>query len=262
MTLVALTREISDALAECELTHLDRVPIDVARARRQHEAYERALAGLGCTVHRLDAAADMPDSVFIEDTAVVVDEVAVITRPGAPSRRAETAAVADALAAHRRLVRLEAPARLDGGDVLVVDRTVFAGRSERTNVTGIRQLRDALARYGYTVRAVKVDGCLHLKTAVTAVADGVLLINRDWAPVDAFGGWELIDVDPAEPFAANALRIGDAVVLSDAFPRTRARLESRGIAVVPVPADELAKAEGGVTCCSLVFREAPSGVGG
>jgi dimethylargininase len=253
-TMIALTREISPALAECELTHLAREPIDVDRARRQHEAYEAALAGLGCDVRRLPAADDMPDSVFIEDTAVVLDEVAVITRPGAPSRRAETAAVADALAAHRRVVRLDAPARLDGGDVLVVDRTVFVGRSERTNMTGIRQLRDALRRYGYEVRAVKVDGCLHLKTAVTCVADGVLLINRDWAPVDAFGGWELLDVDPAEPFGANALRVGDAVVYPDAFPGTRVLLEARGIRVVPVPADELAKAEGGVTCCSLVFR--------
>lgn len=254
MNMIALTREISDALAECELTHLAREPIDVARARRQHEAYEQALAGLGCTVQRLEAAADMPDSVFIEDTAVVLDEVAVITRPGAASRRAETAAVADALAPHRRLVRLEAPARLDGGDVLVVDRTVFVGKSERTNMTGIRQLRDALRRYGYEVRAVKVNGCLHLKTAVTAVADGVLLINREWAPAKEFEGWELVDVDPAEPFGANALRIGDAVIYPDAFPLTRARLEARGVTVVPVPADELAKAEGGVTCCSLVFR--------
>ena len=164
---IALTREISPALADCELTHLAREPVDVARARRQHAVYEQALAALGCTVHRLAAGDDMPDSVFIEDTAVVVDEVAVITRPGAPSRRAETAAVADALAPYRPLVRIDPPGTLDGGDVLVAGRTVFAGRSARTNDAGIEQLRGALAGFGYTVQAVPVDGCLHLKTAAT-----------------------------------------------------------------------------------------------
>jgi dimethylargininase len=253
---MALTRDISPALAECELTHLDRAPIDVARARRQHKAYERALASVGCAVQRLPADEDMPDSVFIEDTAVVLDEVAVITRPGAESRRAETEAVADALASHRPLVRIQAPGTLDGGDVLVADRTVFVGLSARTNEAGIEQLRGALAPFGYDVRAVPVRGCLHLKTAVTRVGGGRLLINRDWVPAEAFAGWALIDVDPSEPFAANALRIGDAVIYPDAFPRTRERLESHGTRIVPVPADELAKAEGGVTCCSLVFRRA------
>ncbi len=251
---IALTRDISPALEHCELTHLERAPIDLARAREQHEAYERALAELGCDVRRLPAGDDMPDSVFIEDTAIVLDEVAVITRPGAASRRGETAAVADALAAHRKLVRLDAPARLDGGDVMVVDRALFVGRSERTNMTGIRQLRDALRRYGYTVQAVPVHGCLHLKTAVTSLGDGRLLINRDWVPADAFAGYELIDVDADEPFAANALRIGDRVVYPTDFPRTHERLEAAGMDVVTVPADELAKAEGAVTCCSLVFR--------
>lgn len=138
--------------------------------------------------------------------------------------------------------------------MLVADRTVFVGRSARTNEAGIEQLRGALADFGYAVRAVEVDGCLHLKTAVTCVSDGRLLINREWVPAEAFAGWELIDVDPAEPVAANALRIGERIVYPDAFPRTRARLEAHGIEIVPVPADELAKAEGGVTCCSLVFR--------
>ncbi len=251
---MALTREISPALAACELTHLAREPIDVERARRQHEAYERALSAVGCAVQRLPAGADIPDSVFIEDAAVVLDEVAVITRPGAESRRAEIDAVADALAAHRPLVRIDGPGTVDGGDVLVADRTVFVGRSARTNEAGIQQLREALAPFGYEVRAVPVHGCLHLKTAVTQVSDGRLLVNRDWVPAAAFGGWDLIDVDPAEPFAANGLRIGDAVIYPEAFPRTRGRLEAPGIRIVPVPADELAKAEGAVTCCSLVFR--------
>lgn len=251
---IAFTRDISPALADCELTHLAREPIDVDRARAQHAAYERALQALGCTVHRLPAGAEMPDSVFIEDAAVVLDEVAVITRPGAESRRGETEAVADALAAYRPLARLEAPATLDGGDVMVVDRDIFVGRSARTNEAGIEQLRRAVADFGYTVRGVEVTGCLHLKTAVTSVGGGRLLINRDWAPAKAFDGYTLIYVDPAEPFAANGLPVGGSVIYPEAFPRTRARLEAHGIGVVTVPADELAKAEGAVTCCSLVFR--------
>jgi dimethylargininase len=251
---IALTRGISPALQDCELTHLAREPIDLDRARSQHEAYEQALAELGCEVHRLPAGDEMPDSVFIEDTAVVLDEVAVITRPGAPSRRAETPAVADALAVYRRLARLEAPARLDGGDVMVVDRTLFVGRSERTNMTGIRQMRDAVRRYGYRVQDVPVTGCLHLKTAVTSLGDGRLLINRGWVPAAAFAGYELVDVDADEPFAANVLRIGGRILYPADFPRTRERLEALGMDIVTVPADELAKAEGAVTCCSLVFR--------
>jgi len=236
------------------LTHLDPELIDLDRARRQHDAYERCLQALGCVVRRLPADAEMADAVFIEDAAVVVDEAAVITRPGAESRRAETAAVAEALAAYRPLVHVRAPGTLDGGDVLVAGRTVFVGRSARTNEAGIGQLRDALGEFGYRVQGVPVDGCLHLKTAVTCVGDGLLLVNRDWVPAEAFAGWELIDVDPAEPFAANALRVGGRVVHPESFPRTRERMQARGVEVIPVPADELAKAEGGVTCCSLVLR--------
>jgi dimethylargininase len=254
MKWIALTREISPSIGACELTHLARAPIDLEAARRQHQAYEQCLAELGCAVRRLAASAEMPDSVFIEDTAVVLDEVAVVTRPGSPSRRGETAAVAEALAAHRPLVAIQPPGTLDGGDVLVDGRTVFVGRSARTSDEGIRQLREALAGYGYAVHAVPVNGCLHLKTAVTSVSEGVLLVNRSWVPAEAFPGRALIDVDAEEPFAANALRFGDRVIFPTAFPRTRARLETRGIGVVTVPADELAKAEGGVTCCSLVFR--------
>jgi dimethylargininase len=252
--LVALTREISPALERCELTHLARTRIDLARARRQHAAYEAALAELGCLVRRLPADEAMPDSVFIEDVAVVLDEVAVITRPGATSRRRETAVVVDALAPYRPLVRIDAPGTLDGGDVLVAGRTVFVGRSARTNDDGIGQLRNELTPFGYDVRAVAVTGCLHLKTAVTCVGDGRLLINREWTAAEAFSGWERIDVDPAEPFAANGLRVGSSVIYPAGFPRTADQLRAVGIDVVPVPADELAKAEGAVTCCSLVFR--------
>jgi dimethylargininase len=251
---MAITREISAAFEACELTHLPRVPIDVDRARAQHAAYEWALVEAGCTVRRLDSGPDMPDAVFVEDIAVVLDEGAVICRPGAESRRAEAPVVAEALARHGRpLQQIQAPGTLDGGDVLVIGRQVFVGSSARTNRAGVDQLVRMVGPVGYTVQAVPVRGCLHLKSAVTAIAPDSVLINPEWVPAEAFGGLALLDIDPQEPYAANALAIGDVIVYPTAFPRTRERLERQGLRVRPVDVDELQKAEGAVTCCSLVF---------
>ena len=253
--LMALTREVSAAFQACELTHLDRVPIDLDRARAQHAAYEWALVEAGCTVRRLDSNADMPDAVFVEDIAVVLDEGAVICRPGAPSRRTETAGVREALARHGRpMAHITTPGTLDGGDVLVIGRQVFVGSSTRSNRAGIDQLTRILEPVGYNVRAVPVHGCLHLKSAVTAIAPDTVLINREWIVADAFAGLSLVDIDPQEPYGANALVVADLVVYPTAFPRTRERLEGRGLRVRSVDVDELQKAEGAVTCGSLVFR--------
>ena len=253
MPIVALTRAVSPAITRCELTHLERTPIDVGIARVQHEAYERCLEAAGCVVHRLDAGADMPDSVFIEDLAVVFDEIGVITRPGAESRRIETPAVADAVARYRPVRRIEPPATLDGGDVLRVGRTIFVGISNRTNAAGITQLRCSLRPLGYEVREVEVHGCLHLKSAMTTLSDDLLLVNRAWISTAALGGFDTVDVHPDEPDGANAVRLGDRVIHATAFPRTRERIERRGIRVDSVDLSELAKAEGAVTCCSILI---------
>jgi len=251
-----MTRAVSPAIAACELTHLARRPIDFERAREQHHAYEAVLAELGCEVHALPPDAALPDSVFVEDVAVVLDEVAVLTRPGAPSRRAETAAVADALAPYRPLRSIEAPATLDGGDVLRIGRTLYVGVTERTNRAAIDQLATALAPHGYEVRAVPVEGCLHLKSAATLVAPGTVLCNRRWIDPSVLAGVEVLEVDSTEPYAANGLLVGDRVIYPTSFPATRRMLERRGVAVRPVDVSELQKAEGAVTCCSLVFEGA------
>ena len=249
----AITREISPAITRCELTHLSREPIDVVRARRQHDAYEQCLTDAGYHVTRLAADGEIPDSVFVEDIAVVFEELAFITRPGAASRRAETAAVADVLRPLRLLHSIDPPGTIDGGDVLTVRRRVFIGESERTNAEAIAQMRKTLTPLGYTVIPVAVRECLHLKSAVTALDDDTLLINREWAPSDPFRSFRLIDVDPVEPMGANALRLHDRVVYPTTFPRTRARLEEQGLHVVDVDVSEIAKAEGAVTCCSLIL---------
>ena len=251
--ITAFTRPVTEAIGRCELTHLERSAIDIGIARAQHRNYERALEDAGCILQRIDADPEWPDAVFIEDTAVVLDELAVLARPGVVSRRAETDGVERALASHRTVKRIEPPATLDGGDVLCVGRQLFVGCSSRTNVIGIEQLRQMLRDFSYDVRPVAVNGCLHLKSAVTAVAEGALLVNRSWIPGAGFGGFDLIDIDPNEPFAANALRIGDRLIHAAAFPRTRERLERRGYEVTSVDLSELAKAEGAVTCCSLLI---------
>ncbi|MFO1394287.1 MAG: arginine deiminase-related protein [Steroidobacteraceae bacterium] len=257
--LLAIVRPVSNAMQFCELTHLDRTPIDVARARRQHADYVSVLQRLGCTVHELPAAHDLPDSVFVEDTAVVLDEVAVITRPGAASRRTEVEAMAEALARWRRCVRIEAPATLDGGDVLAVDRTLYVGRTPRSNAEGISALAAAVAPHGHRVVPVGVRGCLHLKSAVTQVAPDALLVNADWVDPATWPGLRRIDVDAREPQAANALAVGGRVLTPSSFPRTHERLAAAGLEVITVDASEVQKAEGGVTCCSVILRAVQAG---
>jgi dimethylargininase len=235
------------------LTHLARAPIDVDLARAQHQAYERVLADAGCAVVRVDGAPALPDAVFIEDAAVVFDDVAIVTRPGAVSRRAETPAVAEVVGRYRQLRFIGPPATLDGGDVLTVAREVFVGVSSRTNAAAVGQMQAILEPYGYRVHPVSATGCLHLKSAVTALDDDRLLLNGEWAARGQFGPFGLVDVDPLEPAAANIVRAGRELVYPDAFPRTRERIERAGFSVREVNVSELAKAEGAVTCCSLIF---------
>jgi len=250
---LALTREVSSGLAACELTHLERVPIDVGRARSQHAGYEDALRRAGYEVVQVPATPEMPDSVFIEDIALVFDEVAIVTRPGAPSRRAEVPGVAEVLAQYRPLHTIEAPATVDGGDVLVVGRRVYVGQSGRTNSNAAAQLHRIVAPFGYTICAVPVRGCLHLKSAVTALSDDVLLVNPERIDATWFREFHFVEVDRHEPMAANALRLRDRIVYPESFPRTADRIARAGFQVDRVDVSELQKAEGAVTCCSLIM---------
>jgi dimethylargininase len=252
-SLVALTRAVSASLARCELTHLAREPIDLARAAAQHASYEEALRALGCDVRRLPPLDEHPDAVFVEDTAVVLDELAILARPGADSRRGEVPSAARALAAFRPVHAIEAPGTVDGGDVLVVDRRVFVGQSRRTNAAGLAQVKALLEPHGYAVSAVPVERCLHLKSAATAVGPRAVLANPEWIDARVFEGLVTLFVHPAEPLAANVLRAGNALLCSSSFPLTRSRLMEGGLAVREVDLSELAKAEGALTCCSLIF---------
>jgi dimethylargininase len=253
--LIAITRAVSRSIVHCELTHMERTPIDVQRARTQHAEYESALKHLGMAVLSLPEEPSLADSVFVEDTALVLDECAIILRPGADSRKPETESIAKALTPYRKLFQIQAPARVDGGDILRIGKQIYIGLSSRSDTNAVEQIQDFLQPYGYEVHAVMVTGCLHLKSAVTQVAENTLLINPAWADKKYFGGMKFIEIDPSESYAANALLIGDMILYPKAFPKTRKKLADAGIKIVDVDADELAKAEGALTCCSLIFQD-------
>ncbi len=252
--LTAITRAVSRSIVTCELTHLERIPIDLENARRQHHAYEDALRSLGVNVRPLAEEPDLPDSVFVEDAAIVLDECAVLTRPGADSRKPEVESIARALTPYRTLYRVQAPGTVDGGDVLTVGKNIWVGLTTRSNQPAIDQMQEFLKPYSYTVRGVRVTGCLHLKSAVTQAAENTLLINPAWVQKSDFPGMEFIEVDPSEPSAANILMVGNRTVYQPAYPKTLKRLEAAGIHPLLVDASELAKAEGALTCCSLIFN--------
>ena len=250
--LFAITRELNVDIGNCELTFLPRVSIDTDLATQQHQQYQAVLSSLGCELVTIPAEPKSADSVFIEDSAIVLDEIAVLCRPGVESRRPEIEGVAGILKKYRTIEAIQSPGTLDGGDLLRVGKVILAGLSTRSNQHGIEQLRGIVANFGYSVQAIEVSKCLHLKSAVCEVAPGTLLINPDWISRDAIAGWELIDVDRDEAHGANALLVEQNVIYPSSFPRTMEKLLERGIDVIPVDLSELQKAEGAVTCCSLI----------
>lgn len=252
--LTAITRAVSPTINRCELSFRERQLIDVQRAMEQHRRYEACLEELGASVISLPAEPELPDAVFVEDPAVVVDEVAVIARLGAESRRPEAGSLALVLRQFRELRWMQAPATLEGGDVVRAGRTLFVGVSGRTNAAGVEQLADALQPFDYDVKAVEVRGCLHLKSACSYLGDGAMLVNREWVDCAALEGYRLVEVSADEPEAANVLTIGDAAMVADCFPGTARILEGLGWRVKALDNSELMKAEAGMTCSSLVFE--------
>jgi dimethylargininase len=258
--LTAITRAVSPAIVNCELSFIDRKPIDLAIAQEQHRAYEKLLGKLGARVISLPAEPDLPDSMFVEDPAIVLDELAVILPLGTETRRREAPSLAQALAKFRKLEYVSLPGTLEGGDILRIGRKLFVGLTRRSNAEGIRQLAAILAPHSYEVIAVPVTGCLHLKSAVTHLGRNTLLANRAWFGTAPLAAHEWIDVDPAEPHAANALALGDTIIFPASFPRTRARIKARGFHVTSIDISELQKAESGLTCSSLLFANTDSAV--
>jgi dimethylargininase len=252
--LTAITRQVSASLAQCELAFHNREPINIPLAMGQHREYERCLEELGARVISLPAQPDLPDAVFVEDPAIVLDEIAIITSMGCESRRGERDSLALAILPFRPLFWMRPPATLEGGDVMRIRKTLFVGLSSRTNAAGIAQLADDLKPHGYRVVPIELRNCLHLKSACCYIGDGTILINRAWVNTEPLHGFRFIDVAPDEPAGANALRIGDTVVLPSAFPGSAEALRRSGFTVRSLDISELLKAESGVTCSSLLFE--------
>jgi dimethylargininase len=249
----ALINRPSAALSDCELTFLERRAIDVGRARRQHAAYAEALRASGVHVDALRVNTRCPDGVFVEDVAVILDELAVIASPGSPSRRVETFAMGQAISKYRGTAAIAPPATLEGGDVLRVGRTLFVGLSARTNREGVEAFRAIVGPLGYSVIPIDVHGCLHLKTCITALDDETCLLNRRWLNVTPFEGLRLIDVALREPWAANVLRLPSGLLMNAACPETVESVRKLGYPVRVLDISEFGKAEAGLTCMSLLF---------
>ena len=254
--LTAITRKVSSSLANCELSFIERKPIELEKARAQHHAYEALLEKIGAKIISLPEERDLPDSMFVEDPAIVLDEVAIICPLGTETRRKEAPSLAAALEPFRKLAYVKLPGMLEGGDVLRVGKKIFVGQTERSNPEGIRQLAVIAEHHGYDLTAVPVTGCLHLKSAVTYLGRNTLLGNRACFQWKRFEGFDWVDVDPAEQHAGNALAIGDSIVFPVSYPQTRARIEAKGFRVESLDISELQKAESGLTCSSLLFDSA------
>jgi len=250
----ALVRAIPASFANALSATPPASPIDVALAREQHAAYRAALEAMGVTVTMLDADERYPDCCFIEDTAVTGDGLALITRSGAPSRRGETEAVAAGLAPYLELARMTGPATLDGGDCMLLGSTIYVGRSARTNAAGIARLEEVFAPRGLRIVALDLPpDILHLKCVCSLLNTDRILLARDTLPARAFPGAAIVWVPADETYAANAVALGTHVLCAAEYPRTREALEAAGFTTHPVPTSEVHKADGSLTCQSILF---------
>ena len=254
-TIIALTHAPPLDMSAALRTFIDVEPIDLDRVHAQHVAYRNALAAAGAEVVVLDVSREHPDAIFIEDVAVVLDEVAILTSMGAAARRPEVDAIAPTLRTYRsEIVRVELPASLDGGDVLLVGKTMLVGVTTRTNDAAVAAL-DAIGKcFGYRAKPVRVTGCLHLKTACTALPDGTLLARTKHIALEDVEGFPVVPIGDDEPGGANVVLVGEHVVMGAAFPRTTAMIRARGFEVTTVDLTELAKAEGSATCLSILLH--------
>jgi dimethylargininase len=248
----ALARQPADTCGS-GLTTADLGAPEAEKTRVQFDSYVDALRALGLAVTVLPPAPEFPDSHFVEDTAVILPELAVITHPGAPSRQGEVASIAPALALHRPLARMSEAAHLDGGDVLMVGRRFFVGLSARTDAAGVREFTRFVEPHGYEVSAIEVRDGLHLKSLVNYLGRNTLLLNEESARHPAFAGFERVVVRKDEEYAANTLWINDTLIVPLGYPDTLARLERLGLPIVQLDTSEFRKMDGGLTCLSLRY---------
>jgi dimethylargininase len=249
----AIVREVPATFDRCIQPLKNHENIDVGVAVEQHQAYCRALESAGLTLTRVPADDRFPDCCFVEDPALVIGDLRLITRMGAPSRRGEGEGLAGHLGWGQEVARMREPATLEGGDVLVIDRRVYVGRTDRTNEAGITALWELAGRAGYEVVPVKMGNILHLKSVVAHLGEGLLVVAPGGWDASLFDAYERIEVPAAESYAANCRAVNDLVLIPAGHPRTREAIAAAGLETVEVATTEFAKAGGGVSCLSIVY---------
>lgn len=253
--LSALTRKVGKSINNCELTYADRQQINVEKAQQQHMEFENALRKLGVNVLSLESDDTLPDSVFVEDTAVITKEFAVITPMGTKSRKDEPDKIAEILKQYRPLKYINKNTSLEGGDIVQAEDTFYVGISSRTNHEGFENLAEILLPQGYKIVPVQVYGCLHLTTGSTYIGNNTMIANPAWVDVSKFEGMEVIEIEPDEPWAGNAIQANGKLLFPSSSNKTSKKVSAKGFEVYTVDISELEKAEAGLTCMSLLFQD-------
>jgi dimethylargininase len=256
---IALTHVVSPNINNCELTFMNRKPIDYQLATQQHENYCSLFRACGAEVVKLSESLAHPDCCFTEDTAIVVDELGIICSMGVSSRRGEISAVEKELAKYRPIAHINLPAMIEGGDVLQIGKKIFVGISKRTNAQGIEEVTKLLKPKGYEVIPVHVKGSLHLTTAASVIDDETFLLNPLWVDTGPFKNFNLLYSPEDEPWGANTFRVGDTICAEASFPKTIELLRKHHGRVETLDISEFRKAEAGLSCLSLIFRNGHQG---
>ena len=249
----AVTRCIPHSFLDATVESPPAVPIDIGLARKQHQAYVEALLSFGLTVIQLPADHSHPDCCFVEDCALCVEGVALIANLGAPARRGEELAVAEALRPFLRVERMGEPATLDGGDCLRVGKRIFVGRSKRTNEAGIARVKEVFGPLGYEIIPVPVPGFLHLKCCCSSLGDDAVLLARGTLPPETFGRLPVVLVPREEAYAANCVVVRNKALLPGGFLEAAHAIRAAGLDVIPLDTSEIRKADGSLTCLSILF---------
>lgn len=249
----AIVRAIPDTFPDCVTSFQNTPEINVELARQQHESYCKTLERLGLTLIRLNADDALPDCCFTEDTAIVIDDLAIITYPGVPVRVAETMEMEKTLTLLKKMYHISPPATLDGGDVLKIDNNLFIGNSARTNEEGIRQVAAIVNPKGFEVIGVKLWNTLHLKSVCTYLGNGCILFAEGYLDDKIFSQYDKVIVPKEEQYCANCLVVNGTVLIPKGFPKTKSLIDAKGFSVIEMDTSEIEKADGALTCLSVIF---------
>lgn len=249
----AIVRDVPESFNRCVSNSNTYDDIDTELAKLQHQQYCKTLSLLGINLIRLDTDDSLPDCCFTEDTAVIIDDLAIITSPGIESRVAETIALEKTLALYKGIFRISQPGTIEGGDVLRIERTLYIGISSRTNSEGIRQMAAILEPRGYCIVPVEIRNTLHLKSVCTYLGNGLIIVAEGYFDLNIFSGFEKIIVPEEEAYCANCLSVNRRVIIPKGFPKTKELLEEKGLLVIELEMSEFRKADGALTCLSVIF---------